>query len=449
MRRFTKDGRSWEIELEANTFHVIDDGNETTRKFISPDHARTQHDKAIAAKLADGWAELDLSAPPPALGRSRDSELPLPTDDLRALAVRADELQELGDYRGELVSVQLEQHRLEGDGSDQAAAKRRKLAARALAIIDDNRRAVFGWLARVADATTVDGPAPASRPVIVTFRLGVGDAVHLRASTSFSLSEAWNELARSPLSRTLRSVTCGSSAPPARARTESARCTYVPFLSAFAKYVPPNLTELFLGDLPDGELAGVDLGDVGFLEEAAPKLERLTLRGESLRLGVLPRGLRELKLEGRCVCSATFVALLEAPPPELEVLTLLGGRQPTNLEVDVASHVFRLADALPKLRRLTLNGVAPVPLDALAKRSVLSRLTHLDLNRCDLRQNGGEEVLRLADRFEHLASFGLRMNGLSDDLVEQIRKRLPRAKVLGQWELRHEDEDERYDDINE
>jgi len=440
MRRFMKDGLSWEIELEGKTFQVIDDGTDTRRKFVSPEHARTQHDKAIAAKLADGWMELDLAAAP------RVEELPLPLGDLVALAVRADELQELGDFRGELVAIQLEQHRLADDDSKQAAAKRRKLAEGALAIIDANRRAVFGWLARVADATTVDGPPPAPRPVVVTFRLGVGDAVHLRASASFSLSEAWNELARSPLSSTFRFVTCGSSAPP---RTDS-RCTYVPFLLAFAKYVPPNLTELFLGDLPDEELANVDLGDVGFLKDAAPKLERLTLRGASLHLGALPRGLRELKLEGRCVTSEIVGELEAAPPPDLEVLTLLGGRQPTGLEVDVAPRVFRLADQLPKLRRLALGGVAPVPIDALAERPVLSRLTHLDLNRCELREAGGEQVLALADRFEHLTSFGLRMNGFSDDLVEQIRKRLPRAKVLGQWELRHEDDDdERYDDIDE
>jgi uncharacterized protein (TIGR02996 family) len=128
----------WEIAQDGAKLVIIDGGKQSTRKFVSPTHAKVQHDKLVAEKLAAGWELTDEPAPVTEVGEPREPalEAALAADpyDEQTTRVYGDWYQTRGHPRGELIAVQLSNRR---DADDQA----RKLLVR-------HKRELLGELAR-------------------------------------------------------------------------------------------------------------------------------------------------------------------------------------------------------------------------------------------------------------------------------------------------------------
>ena len=113
MPRFELDGEIWEIVQEAQQLHLDASGKQTTRKFVSPEHAAVQYAKLIAEKEAAGWKQV-ASAP---VSRGAQSDEPrepgleqhiiASLDDRDAYAVYGDWYQSRQHPRGELIALQL------------------------------------------------------------------------------------------------------------------------------------------------------------------------------------------------------------------------------------------------------------------------------------------------------------------------------------------------------
>jgi uncharacterized protein (TIGR02996 family) len=113
MPRYELDGEAWEIVQEAQLLHLHASGKQTTRKFVSPDHAAVQYAKLIAEKEAAGWNKV-AGAPVPR-GASNDEprepsieqQIIANLEDRDAYAVYGDWYQARQHPRGELIALQL------------------------------------------------------------------------------------------------------------------------------------------------------------------------------------------------------------------------------------------------------------------------------------------------------------------------------------------------------
>jgi uncharacterized protein (TIGR02996 family) len=115
MPRYELDGETWEIVQEAQLLHLDASGKQTTRKFVSPDHAAVQYTKLIAEKEAAGWKQV-VGAPVSRGARNDVDEPREPSleqhiidslDDRDAYAVYGDWYQTRQHPRGELIALQL------------------------------------------------------------------------------------------------------------------------------------------------------------------------------------------------------------------------------------------------------------------------------------------------------------------------------------------------------
>ena len=121
-----KSNKFWEIEVSGKSFttthgRIGSDGRATTKTFASPAEARGAADKLIAQKTKKGYALVAgggaktvapaPAGPAPGAIDARNPELEAAIakdpDDAEAYAVLADWLQEQGDLRGELISLNL------------------------------------------------------------------------------------------------------------------------------------------------------------------------------------------------------------------------------------------------------------------------------------------------------------------------------------------------------
>jgi uncharacterized protein (TIGR02996 family) len=145
-----------ELTQDGAKLVIVDGGKQTTRKFVSPTHAKVQHDKLVAERLAAGWELTDDPAPVLETGEPREPalEAALSADpyDVSAAAVYGDWYQSRGHSRGELIALQIAEAR---DGKDMSAATRKHLVR--------HKEQLLGELARY-DAPGDDSP--------YTWRLG-------------------------------------------------------------------------------------------------------------------------------------------------------------------------------------------------------------------------------------------------------------------------------------
>jgi uncharacterized protein (TIGR02996 family) len=121
MPRYELDGETWEIVQEAQLLHLDASGKQTTRKFVSPDHAAVQYTKLIAEKETAGWKQVAGGAG--RAGGARPSWIAARSDEPRELeleqhiidslddpdgySVYADWYQTREHPRGELIALQL------------------------------------------------------------------------------------------------------------------------------------------------------------------------------------------------------------------------------------------------------------------------------------------------------------------------------------------------------
>ncbi|HEY1552918.1 MAG TPA: hypothetical protein VGG28_34045 [Kofleriaceae bacterium] len=131
MARLRSGDGYWEIAQDGAKLVIVDGGKQSTRKFVSPTHAKVQHDKLVADKLAAGWELTDEPAPVIDTGEPKNPELEaaFAADpyDASVAAVYGDWLQSRGHPRGELIARCLAEAR---DGADKAPPSVRKHLAR-------------------------------------------------------------------------------------------------------------------------------------------------------------------------------------------------------------------------------------------------------------------------------------------------------------------------------
>jgi hypothetical protein len=349
-------------------------------------------------------------------------------DDLDELAVHADALLEEGHFVGEIAAAQLAIHRLGPDGD---ATLRARLALDSRRVLTAHHEEIFGELAPHALSVvpkSLAEPTGQFAACTASWRLGVIDEVALTASSKSSLEATITALAKVPAARFLRSIVCGSSAPPS-ARWEQP--DYAPFVAALAAHGAsfPRLRSLFLGDVGGGTVART-AGELEPLYPVLPQLETLRVRANEVEVGslALPK-LRELDLHGAFVSIGLLRRIVDARLVELVALSVEHGA----FRNDLAEAVAVVAE-LPRLKKLGLpswRGDGKV--DALIRLPWMASLVELDISHNDL----ASELGRLVDeahRFAHLERLDLRENGFNVDRDSflELRRRLPRADMSGQ-----------------
>lgn len=206
-----KAGELWEVTQDGVRLMIVADGKQTIRKFISADHAKVQHDKLVAGKLAAGW-ELTTEGPvlhPDGEPREPVLEAAITADpfDASAYAVYGDWYQARHHPRGELIALQLagedrDEPRLR-DAVDKHIARHRELLLGDLARFGDGP---FGWrfgfIHRLAVAD--DDPAPELVSTLLRHPSGrVLTEATLRVHDARYLANALTELAAASNLRTL------------------------------------------------------------------------------------------------------------------------------------------------------------------------------------------------------------------------------------------------------
>jgi uncharacterized protein (TIGR02996 family) len=178
-----------------------------------------------------------------------------------------------------------------------------------------------------------------------------------------------------------------------------------------------HLRALYLAEVPDEELAGVDLGDLRALFAALPKLQTLHLGAASLELhDVELAGLQELSLSSPAIGTTTLQAVVNGPWPALSHLSIDFHHQ--DVDWNILAPVFD--GAAPKLRALTLSRTKDTAIiwKALCRSKCLAQLSELSVVDGDLEDLALS--LETVDLLVHLESLNLDRHHLSGAMVEDL-----------------------------
>jgi uncharacterized protein (TIGR02996 family) len=168
-------------------------------------------------------------------------------------------------------------------------------------------------------------------------------------------------------------------------------------------------------------LAATELGEVAPLFEGCPRIESLSLRAGTLRLGPLP-SLRRLTLESLGIRRADLLDLLRGGQPRLESLEIwVGGRDRTDVTMDDLAPLLD-GGAFPRLERLGLMNCdfADDLCDALARSRIAEQLRELDLSMGTMSDRGVDHLLRGRERLARLAHLDVSKNCLGDHGVDRV-----------------------------
>ena len=318
--------------------------------------------------------------------------------DPRAYAVLGDYLQELGDPRGELIALQLDERRAETELA----------ASEIIAKLGHPPGVQFHYANGYARSATID-PGTAK---------GTKDAfAHPSGRFLVELHVLHNN---APLTGTIHAI-AAALRPTLRVLHLGARTTYA--------LIDPEEREL---------------GDMSSLWAAVPRLEDLALIGDRASFGAIdaPR-LRSFDWSTSALTKEAASALAKARLPALQRLTLDCATMPDKATRALGTLLER--DDLPALTHLSLRRVtqADTLIQILAASPLLARLTSFELAHTDLTDTGVHTILTHHDAFSHLAELKLHTD-VSEELAEQLRERFP-----GKLSSDDDDDDEHYDDVDE
>jgi uncharacterized protein (TIGR02996 family) len=393
MRQFKytddKSDKFWNIELEGSSYtvhfgRVGTKGQARTKDFPSPEAARKAHDKIIAEKRAEGYAEIAAAAAPTATTENvLERALLDDPDDVAAHSAYADWLSQEGDPRGEFIQVQLA---LEDPG--RRPEERKALQKREKVLLEAH---AGEWLGGLADflvgqrrVDPGDWRQRGRGSYEFQFACGWLDSINV-PSLSVEFARA---LVRAPQARLLRRLMIEGERYEEEGEYEAG--DDIPTLrdliypgqpSVHVLLGCPYLTNLrvfHLGEPTEGENANCHTSG-----EAAAEL-----------VAGMPR-LEELYLLAHHVDMERLFALKNLT--KLRILQIYHNRQ-YPLEVMAAnptfkklSHLILFPHALEHGEEayITLDGVR-----ALAHSPHLRSLTHLQLRSSDLGDEGCEEIVR-------------------------------------------------------
>lgn len=462
MQRFEfNDGKSnkfWEITVEGDSFTVRygrmgTDGQTSTKTYADAGKARAEADKLIAKKTKKGYTEVAVDAAAAAKNASvtnkggGNPKLEAPIfanpEDLDAWSVYGDWLQEEGDPRGELVSLEVEAAR----GNDNAAAQKRRAE-----LLAEHENAWLGKKLVEAIEMQNDG----DEVLEIEWKLGFIHKVTLRANWDFggemTVPEMFRELIKLESFKFVNEIVFGCTDLEGETDFDDVMLP----LSKVGKL--PSIRRLTVGeyDYEEQELTWVKVGNCGRLWPVLPNLEFFKARGGGISLGKLEHEhLEELVLETAGLPKDAVKSLAAAKLPSLVKLDAWIGNEERSEEHGEHSDIDDLKPLLtgvgvPKLKHLGLKNcdyqddIAV----ALATAPIVAQLETLDLSMGVMAEAGAQAVIEHSGHFAHLSKIDLSDNCIDDAEVAALQEKFgDKVDVDGQEPS--EDEDDRYISVSE
>lgn len=416
----------WEISLEGTTFttkwgRIGTNGQAKTQSFDSEEAAKKEHDKLVREKENKGYERVGagdvggvkVSVSNPDL----EAAILKAPDDEAAYLVYGDWLQAQGDPRGEFMALQHARGKVTGVTH---TAYKRQVAA---FLKKHQAHLLGGELTRAALA----------EELFVDWWLGFIRAARLgkvEADSSLDVPKTLRVLLTHPSARFLRWLSIGLV-------DMEGNNTYDRVTQAIVDVGgSKSLQRLFIGDFnypSDYEISWSYLKDISPLYAVLPGLRSLRLRGTAVELGDihLPE-LREFIMESGGLPLGAVKSIAHAKWPKLERLDVWFGSARYGAEGG-------LEDIRPILEGKGLPNVTQLGLcnseftDELAKElptaKILAQLTHLDLSKGILTDEGAEVLARNASAFAHLKSMDFQQNLLTEDGAKLLATLCPNVAL--------------------
>jgi len=447
MARYELDKEFWQISRSGTAVTVRsgklgNKGRTTVKHHPTAAAAKLHHDELVIAKLRDGYLRVDGDDPaPPAVDTASDDRTEAlvarivedPTD-VEAWMVYGDLLQRQGDPRGELMALQ------------HAAEARRAANPRARGPV---QAAVGKHLAKHAPALlgplasyVKDVRDPAAPPFF--WRSGFIHRLVL-ASGGDDLGAITEAVLRHPSGRLLQEL---------GVRSEGRDDVHA-VLDVIRREPPRALQELDL-------FARADLGDLGDVWAAVPRLRRLALTARSFELGELRvPAVQRARFLGLALSPRCIHAIAAAAWPVLERLELRIGNRFG--KVSAAFEDLRpllVRTDMPALTHLKIrgSGFAGAICRALAGSPLAGQLVVLDLSHGVINPQDAKILGEHASRFKELRELWIPLTGLWGDAAKALAgvakhvisdKRSPLDTL--EYDLGVDDSDpaDRYEDVEE
>lgn len=332
-------------------------------------------------------------------GRRFEAAVLAAREDVAAHRVFADWLQQKGDVRGELMSVQA--MRVERPDDEALKAGEQDALAKV-------RPAVLGRLGEL-EGTRLE------------FRLGLCHALRVAPDPQAEDYDALGAFLELDERRVVRELALG-------ALGDLGELDFAPVIERLVDAAPSlaALESLFIGDFDseECELSWSDLGDATPLYAAFPKLKALKLRAGRMSLGriTLPE-LRRFAIETGGLGEETLKAVIAAKWPKLESLSLWFGMEDYGCDcgVDDVAPLLERKDLALKHLGLCNASFTDELVRLLLRSPLLPKLESLDLSLGCLTVDGARELAENKARFAHLRLLDVSENCLDDDGLALVK----------------------------
>lgn len=376
----------------------------------APAPAREAEYERLAAAANRAYKPTPATAAPdanPALAKLVDADADGSTD---ALAVYADYLQDQGDPRGTLATVQLG---LARTPKDKALLKAER------ELLKSHADALLGPFAKLADLLKLEWRGGFIHAARIANSPDRDPDIDGTADSAVEISKLVIELLDLPSARFLRALTVGI--------VEFDENSYDAIVKAIGKRHYPALRSLYLGDF-DGEeteLSWSHIGNAQPLYAALPNLRSLHLRSGEMTLGkIVHPTLEAFTVTTGGLDRKSAKAIASAVWPSLRTLQLSVGQPNYNGDAKLADLAPILAgEGLPRLRHLGLTALefTDEAVEALAHSKILPQLERLDLSLGTMSDEGVRLLYRYQKAFRHLQRIDVSDNFITDAGARLLR----------------------------
>ncbi len=441
MKRYEyKDEKSekfWEVHVEGDSFtarygKIGASGQTSTKTFASNEKAQVEADKMAAKKVKKGYVLVsEGEAPKAEMSGNPDLEMAIASDltNIEAWMVYGDWLQEQGDPRGELVSIDCALALKPGDA---------KLEKRRDELLKEHEAA---WLGK----TLVEARKTSESFVEFEWKYGFLDSVRVGEeyeNEGPDLAKQTRDLLKLESAKFLRDLKLGP------ANMEDGEGDWTDAVLALSKAGKLHaLRNLVIGDFDseDCEISWSDIGNVGNVWPCVPNLQEMTVHGGGIKLGTIAHDkLEKLTIETGGLPLAAAKSLAAATLPNLTSLTVWFGTDEYGRTCNIQS-IQGIFDGkgLPKVEHLGLQNADFQ--DEIAEKvsgaAILGQLKTLDLSMGTMSDVGGNALVAAAEKFQHLDSINVDENFLSDECVTALKAAFGERINIGDQE---DDEDGEY-----
>lgn len=434
----------WEISLEGKSFKTTYGkigaaGQTTIKTFGSADEAKVQHDKLVAEKVKKGYqlvgggaapAKKAAKAAPAAVtgsqvkldARNPELERALIADptDRQAFAVLGDWLQEQGDPRGELISLQL------GNKDKQAKALIEKKADYFLGPLAahqkvhdegyNNSRSHLRTTAQEAAWQKVHKEAFLWRNGYI-YRVRLSHDSYSDSEFKGKTADILKDVLAHPSARFAVEFAFMSNGDPNDDNLQD-------LIDLMAKKAPPTVRKLTFGDNVD-QISWHHTGDLGKLWKGVPNLRTLEIETGEFEVGkmVAPALERAVFITGG-LSKSCGKGIATATMPNIKHLEIYYGAEDygAGCSVKEVEPLLNRTD-LPKLEYLGLknsefaNDIA----GALAGAKVLKTVKTLDLSLGTMTDEGARALANAKSSLQHLECLDLTRNYLSKEGIKLVK----------------------------